>query len=90
MGEEVFLDDLRRYAFQLQVTAMLQEISIDDDFILISLFSKAALGVIKVFGSVSGLYCFKQIFTCRGEAPLRLVQYLRTHVPDRCLIEIPE
>jgi hypothetical protein len=53
-----------------------------------------APGVIAVFlvlfFSFSGLDYFKQVLTCRGEAPLHLVQYLRTHVPDRCLIETPE
>jgi hypothetical protein len=37
-----------------------------------------------------GLYCFKQVLTCRGSAPLHLEQYLRTHVPTNCLIETPE
>jgi hypothetical protein len=53
-----------------------------------------APGVIAVFlvlfVSFSGLDYFKQVLTCRNEAPLHLVQYLRTHVPDRCLIETPE
>jgi 4-amino-4-deoxy-L-arabinose transferase-like glycosyltransferase len=43
-----------------------------------------------LFYSASGLAYFKQILTCRGEAPLRLVQYLHTHIPKRCLIETPE
>ncbi len=37
-----------------------------------------------------GLDSFKQILICRGSAPSRLVQYLHTHVPARCLIETPE
>ncbi|MGO8762291.1 MAG: ArnT family glycosyltransferase [Desulfobaccales bacterium] len=37
-----------------------------------------------------GLDSFKQILICRGSAPSRLVQYLRIHVPARCLIETPE
>jgi hypothetical protein len=43
-----------------------------------------------LFFSFSGLDYFKQVLTCRSEAPLHLVHYLRTHVPDRCLIETPE
>ncbi len=43
-----------------------------------------------LFFSCSGLDYFKQVLTCRGEAPLHLVHYLRTHVPERCLIETPE
>jgi hypothetical protein len=46
--------------------------------------------VLLLFYSASGLDYFKQILTSRGAAPLRLVQYLRTHVPNRCLIETPE
>jgi hypothetical protein len=53
-----------------------------------------APGIIAVFlilfASFSGLDYFKQVIICRGEAPLDLVHYLRTHVPDRCLIETPE
>jgi 4-amino-4-deoxy-L-arabinose transferase-like glycosyltransferase len=37
-----------------------------------------------------GLYCFKQVLTCRGSAPMHLEQYLHTHVPTSCLIETPE
>jgi hypothetical protein len=43
-----------------------------------------------LFFHAGGLDYFKQVLTCRGEAPTRLVQYLRTNVPDRCLIETPE
>ena len=43
-----------------------------------------------LFYPVAGLDFFKQILICRGSAPTRLVQYLRTHVPTRCLIETPE
>jgi hypothetical protein len=43
-----------------------------------------------LFHPVDGLDFFKQIFICQSSAPLRLVQYLRTHVPPRCLIETPE
>lgn len=43
-----------------------------------------------LFYPVVGLDFFKQIFICRGSAPTRLVEYLRAHVPERCLIETPE
>ncbi len=43
-----------------------------------------------LFYPVVGLDFFKQILICRGSAPSRLVEYLRTHVPARCLIETPE
>jgi hypothetical protein len=43
-----------------------------------------------LFYPFSGLDYFKEVLTCRGSAPLRLVHYLRTHVPTRCLIETPE
>jgi hypothetical protein len=43
-----------------------------------------------LFYPMGGLGYFKEILTCRGTAPVRLVQYLRTHVPPRCLIETPE
>ena len=43
-----------------------------------------------LFYPVVGLDFFKQILICRGSAPSRLVQYLRTHVPTCCLIETPE
>ncbi len=43
-----------------------------------------------LFFPPSGLTCFKQVLTCRSEAPLRLVHYLDTHVPKGCLIETPE
>ena len=43
-----------------------------------------------LFYPVVGLDFFKQILICRGSAPSRLVQYLRTHVPTHCLIETPE
>ena len=43
-----------------------------------------------LFYPVAGLDYFKQILTCRDSAPLRLVQYLHSHVPTRCLIETPE
>lgn len=43
-----------------------------------------------LFYPVAGLDYLKQVLTYRGEAPTRLVQYLRTHVPNRCLIETPE
>ncbi|MEJ2672669.1 MAG: glycosyltransferase family 39 protein [Deltaproteobacteria bacterium] len=46
--------------------------------------------VLLVFFSASGLDYFKQILSRRTEAPVRLVQYLQTHVPGRCLIETPE
>ena len=46
--------------------------------------------VLVLFYPVGGLDFFKQILICRGSAPTRLVQYLRTHVPPRCLIETPE
>jgi hypothetical protein len=53
-----------------------------------------APGIITAFlvlsSPVAGLDFFKQILTCRSEAPLRLVHYLRSHVPTRCLIETPE
>jgi len=43
-----------------------------------------------LFYPVGGLGFFKQVLICRGSAPTRLVQYLRTHVPTSCLIETPE
>jgi hypothetical protein len=43
-----------------------------------------------LFYPVGGLDFFKQILICQGSAPVRLVQYLRTHVPTDCLIETPE
>lgn len=43
-----------------------------------------------LFCTSSGLDYFKQIITTQTPAPKRLVQYLRTHVPNRCLIETPE
>jgi hypothetical protein len=43
-----------------------------------------------LFYPIGGLDFFKQILTCRNSAPTGLVQYLRTHVPPRCLIETPE
>ena len=43
-----------------------------------------------LFYPVVGLDFFKQTLICRGSAPSRLVQYLRTHVPAACLIETPE
>jgi Dolichyl-phosphate-mannose-protein mannosyltransferase len=46
--------------------------------------------VLVLFYPVAGLDYFKQILICRGSAPTRLVQYLRTHVPTQCLIETPE
>jgi hypothetical protein len=47
----------------------------------------AALVLFYPFG---GLDYLKQVFVCRDGAPSHLVQYLRTHVPTRCLIETPE
>jgi hypothetical protein len=46
--------------------------------------------VLVLFSPVGGLDFFNQILVCRGSAPGRLVQYLRTHVPTNCLIETPE
>jgi hypothetical protein len=46
--------------------------------------------VLVLFSPVGGLDFFQQILICRGSAPVRLVQYLRTHVPTSCLIETPE
>ena len=43
-----------------------------------------------MFYPAVGLDFFKQTLICRGSAPAQLVQYLRTHVPARCLIETPE
>jgi hypothetical protein len=43
-----------------------------------------------LFYPFGGLDYFKEVLTCRGSAPLRLVHYLHTHVPTRCLIETPE
>jgi hypothetical protein len=43
-----------------------------------------------LFYPVDGMDYLKQVLTYRGEAPMRLVEYLRTHVPTRCLIETPE
>jgi hypothetical protein len=43
-----------------------------------------------LFYPMVGLDYFKQILTCHNKAPLHLVEYLRTHVPNRCLIETPE
>jgi len=48
------------------------------------------VAALALFYSCCGLYCFKQVLTCRGSAPLHLQQYLRTHVPPSCLIETPE
>jgi hypothetical protein len=48
-----------------------------------------AVGLV-LFCPATGLDFFKQILTCRSDTPLRLVQYLRMHVPNRCLIETPE
>ncbi|MHB9073353.1 MAG: ArnT family glycosyltransferase [Desulfobaccales bacterium] len=48
-----------------------------------------AVGLV-LFCPATGLDFFKQILTCRSDTPMRLVQYLRTHVPNRCLIETPE
>jgi hypothetical protein len=46
--------------------------------------------VLILFSPVGGLDFFKQILICQGSAPVRLVQYLRTHIPTNCLIETPE
>jgi len=46
--------------------------------------------VLVLFSPVGGLDYFKEILVCKGSAPGRLVQYLRTHVPTSCLIETPE
>jgi hypothetical protein len=46
--------------------------------------------VLVLFSPVGGLDFFNQILVCRGSAPGRLVQYLRSHVPTNCLIETPE
>jgi len=43
-----------------------------------------------LFCSFDGLDYFKQALTCQSSAPVRLVHYLRTHVPTACLIETPE
>jgi hypothetical protein len=43
-----------------------------------------------LFSPVGGLDYFKEVLVCKGSAPGRLVQYLRTHVPTSCLIETPE
>ena len=45
---EVFLDDLGGYAIQRQVSGLVQELSIDDDFILVRFLGKTALSVVKV------------------------------------------
>jgi hypothetical protein len=37
-----------------------------------------------------GLDYLRQVFTCRCQAPSRLADYLRAHVPNWCLIETPE
>jgi Dolichyl-phosphate-mannose-protein mannosyltransferase len=46
--------------------------------------------VLILFCPATGLDFYKQILTCRSEAPQRLVEYLRSHLPNRCLIETPE
>jgi hypothetical protein len=46
--------------------------------------------VLILFYPAIGLDFFKQTLICKGTAPARLVQYLQTHVPSRCLIETPE
>ncbi len=46
--------------------------------------------VLVLFSPLGGLDYFKEVLVCKGSAPGRLVQYLRTHVPTRCLIETPE
>jgi hypothetical protein len=46
--------------------------------------------VLILFSPVGGLDFFNQVLICPGSAPVRLVQYLRTHVPTSCLIETPE
>ncbi len=43
-----------------------------------------------LFTSMSGLDYFQQILTCKDSPPADLVQYLRSHIPARCLIETPE
>ncbi|MGB8992473.1 MAG: glycosyltransferase family 39 protein [Desulfobaccales bacterium] len=43
-----------------------------------------------LFYSMSGLDYFQQILICKGSSPSHLVQYLRSHIPARCLIETPE
>ncbi|MFZ5450217.1 MAG: ArnT family glycosyltransferase [Thermodesulfobacteriota bacterium] len=43
-----------------------------------------------LFYPLAGLNYLKDVLTCRSEAPSRLVEYLRTHIPSRCLIETPE
>ncbi len=48
------------------------------------------IAVLVLFYPVVGLDFFNQTLTCQGTAPARLVQYLHTHVPPRCLIETPE
>jgi hypothetical protein len=46
--------------------------------------------VLVLLSPIGGLDFFNQILVCRGSAPVRLVQYLRAHVPTNCLIETPE
>jgi hypothetical protein len=46
--------------------------------------------VLVLFSPFGGLDYFKEVLVCKGTAPGRLVQYLRTHVPTGCLIETPE
>jgi hypothetical protein len=46
--------------------------------------------VLVLFFPAIGLECFNQTLISRGNAPERLVQYLQSHVPPRCLIETPE
>ena len=43
-----------------------------------------------LFYPAVGLDFMGQILTCRPDAPYKLVNYLRTNVPVRCLIETPE
>jgi 4-amino-4-deoxy-L-arabinose transferase-like glycosyltransferase len=43
-----------------------------------------------LFFPVYGLDYYKQVFTSPASSPERLVEYLRSHVPQRCLIETPE
>jgi len=51
----------------------------------------AVLGLFLLAGyPLWGLDYLGQIFTCRGQAPARLADYLRAQVPNWCLIETPE
>jgi hypothetical protein len=43
-----------------------------------------------LFYPAVGLDFMGQILTCRADAPNKLVNYLRTNIPARCLIETPE